>query len=341
MNKYPYPDELFDEPCKLIAYFLQDRKFYTESRFEASHIGKAGWIFRGQSDSKWDLTPSAFRPRNLDDFTHQPPTSNADRKKELVKHLHAEARAVFLFLENADRIGIPTPIDYITTNHALDVIFDALINENYDNVMQFPNVALQRAFALAQHHGVPTRFIDWSECPLVACFFAAFNASSFSEKSIAKNVTVHSPLGARASRPLKWRPRWPRSQEEAEGSERLPKNQEISIFYMSSLSTIIDSSPVQLVMTPWHENLHLRQQKGVFTNIKDANSFFLKEGRWPTLNDVPNLQLHRVRLPAVKADDLLRELYLLGITRQSLMPNLTNAANALKYMKVLFPKLNG
>ena len=34
-------------------------------------------------------------------------------------------------------------------------------------------------------------------------------------------VSVHSPLGARASRPLKWRPRWPLSQEKAGGSERL------------------------------------------------------------------------------------------------------------------------
>ena len=38
----------------------------------------------------------------------------------------------------------------------------------------------------------------------------------------ALTVSVHSPLGARASRPLKWRPRWPRSQEKAGGSERLP-----------------------------------------------------------------------------------------------------------------------
>ena len=38
----------------------------------------------------------------------------------------------------------------------------------------------------------------------------------------ALTVSVHSPLGARVSRPLKWRPRWPRSQEKAGGSERLP-----------------------------------------------------------------------------------------------------------------------
>ncbi len=35
-------------------------------------------------------------------------------------------------------------------------------------------------------------------------------------------VSVHPPLGAWASRPLKWRPRWPRCRENAGGGERLP-----------------------------------------------------------------------------------------------------------------------
>ena len=35
-------------------------------------------------------------------------------------------------------------------------------------------------------------------------------------------ISVHSPLGAWACRPLKWRPRCPRSQEKAGGRERLP-----------------------------------------------------------------------------------------------------------------------
>ena len=38
------------------------------------------------------------------------------------------------------------------------------------------------------------------------------------------NVNVHSLLGARASRPPKSRPRWPRSQEKAGGNEELPTN---------------------------------------------------------------------------------------------------------------------
>ena len=41
-------------------------------------------------------------------------------------------------------------------------------------------------------------------------------------------VSVHPPLGARASRPLKWRPRWPRSQQKAGGSERLRELRQLS-----------------------------------------------------------------------------------------------------------------
>lgn len=301
-------DQLFDDPRKLIDYFLQNNWFRTANKFDANATGKGGMIFRGQSDARWELLSSAFRQGCLNDFTPQPPGDKVDLayiRRSLGHHLHAEARAVYLFMESADSMGIPTPLDYTITKHGLDLIFAALNDVNdYDYGEPFPTDSFQRATALAQHHGVPTRFLDWTESPLVACYFAAFNASSFS-----------------ACRPT--------------------EDQEIAVIFMSTFALSKELSPAQLVKAPRHENSHLRQQQGVFTTIKHANSYFLENARWPTLNDLSStdFQLHRVRLPAIKADDLLRELFDLDITRHSLMPSLTNAAKAYGYAKVLFDKV--
>lgn len=300
-----YCDELLSSPRELLDYFLYDNWFQTESTIDASRTGKGGMIFRGQSDSLWDLIPSAFRPGRLNDFTPQPPPESIDptsRHRHLGSQLHAEVRAVHLFLENADTLGIPTPLDYTTTRHGLDLILAALNDvQDFDYSKPFPPEVFQRATALAQHHGVPTRFLDWSESPLIACYFAAYGASVFSEQP-------------------------PR------------EDQEISVIFMSTHSLGAEHSPATLVKAPRHENSHLLQQQGVFSSLSTANTFFLENGRWPALDDFSSsqCQLHRMRLRASQANALLRHLFDLNITRHALMPTLDNAARAHLYAKRLF-----
>lgn len=303
-----YYDKSFISAREFLDFFLRDGRFRTASKFHANQTGKGGMVFRGQSDADWRLIPSAFRPGSFEEFTPQPPyepMKQESRRSYLGLHLHAEARAVFLFLEAADSMGLITPIDYTTTRDSQALMQAAMNNdEHFDYGETFPSVSFQRATALAQHHGVPTRFLDWSESPLVAAYFAALGVSSLGN-------TV------------------PRT------------DQEVAVYFTSTFSLSSENSSVELIHAPRHENSFLRQQQGVFTNLRTANKYFLESGEWPTLDAASlggNTQIHRARLPATEADSLLRELFDLGITRQSLMPSLDNAACAYAYAKALFDR---
>jgi FRG domain. len=282
------------------------------------------WIFRGQRDANWDLTPTAWRKvrtvpldqlarvkreveaqfesRIREHFHRQPSKRNAN--VEYVVNAYAQARAEFSliwdFVALADQRGYRVPsIDTYQRLASHDYLPDL---NNYPLVRLLPE--MNSAAALAQHHGVPTRYLDWTRNPFYAAFFAA---SEIEPSQMSGSIAVW------ALRPDLLR-------------ELGRANQYNSDFTRFSCATM-----------PHSDNPYLLSQEAVFVGPAYGCAHIARTGQFPRLEafalaiqaDCSSPVIRKLTLPHSEAGELLRRLWLKGISRAHLMPTLDNVTHAL------------
>lgn len=126
------------------------------------------YMFRGHANNNgvWELKPRAFRLDTVLSYDTPFPRPVA----VLPDQCWQEANMLMHFFATADKIGLPIPGD--GPHYRCTDCFD----ENFKQVIEdgeWPSPVMWEMLALAQHHGVPTRMLDFSRRPTIAAWFAA------------------------------------------------------------------------------------------------------------------------------------------------------------------------
>lgn len=269
-------------------------------------------IYRGHANAQWSLRPRAFRPEakfptdvgmeTLAQFVDRarvvvgagaPPfPPNHDFRQDL------EIGTLIRFFEAADAAGLPLPEDSQVVRAILD--FPVHIR------VVWPELEIRSILALAQHHGLPTRLLDWTWDWRAAAFFAARDV--FDQETQPERLAV-----------------WALDADLLESEEQRRR-----IGTPPGMPKVEKPYRLEIVTAPSATNANLRAQKGLFTLLVP------KEGSRLT-PDTPveglmtgNSLLRKVTLPTQRSRELLRQLACEGVTSASLFPDFNGVVRSLE-----------
>jgi hypothetical protein len=212
-----------------------------------------------------------------------------------------EYRTLRSFFSAADASGLAIPEDSQFIRRALNE-FDEGWDPNTQALQQWPPRELWSILALAQHHGLATRLLDWTTNSATAAYFAASTAGDHHESQ----------------------------HDSDEGVLCVWALDRISHGFAQDAGPK-PSFPIQFVTAPSAANDNLRAQRGLFTLVEGYQEqalIPLDEGLPPPPAEAKPYLL-RFELPARLAPRLLRHLAVNGVSAATVYPNFDGVVKSL------------
>lgn len=162
-----------------------------------SEYNLADFVFRGLSDETYELLPNSFRDKthkNLQQIARLSINKNHKYSKAMeiigfgnlgAQHASLEFHILRRFYRKANAHGLYVPRSKFMS-HSMEKDFVSLepLLRLYGYETWLERDLLEIA-SLAQHHGLPTRLIDWSYNPYTAAFFASNNIKAKKDGKIS------------------------------------------------------------------------------------------------------------------------------------------------------------
>ena len=243
------------------------------------------WVFRGQRDEKWDISSSLERIK---------PAWYKGSKEDIGEFLgYSEEKLFQRFSERVEQFAT-------LGDAAADTVLGKL--------------------ALMQHHGVPTRLIDWTESPYVATFFAVEDAT---EEAGNCAVWAISSGWCQEKSAMAVRKKLKLSKEQFPNGTDFSQDE---ILY----GTIIQENVLLVApLRPLKLNIRISSQQGLFLCPGEINVSFMDNLKSLGEKDLPNI-LYKFVFPSDMRSEILHDLFNMNIGPQTLFPGLDGFAKSIK-----------
>lgn len=171
--------------------------------------------------------------------------------------------------------------------------------------------------ALMQHHGAPTRLLDFSKSPFVAAFFAFEECENSEEKNSAIWAINSNFLNSKAAEQLAGHFKDDLHQSRNRVNETLFEK----IFYANTHTLVF---PVE----PFRMNRRYSMQQSIFVSTGTGHQPFMEQLQF--LGDAISKAVIKIELPAALQKEVLRDLLRMNLHRASLFPDLDGYAASLR-----------